>query len=97
MTSRRKNVPIYSLMTVIGLLPLLSVFLSGQIAGANNCTLHEGGAQPCVIFGFDAGGILYTMTVLGWLMLVTNLALVAGVAGLLWEALLVLVRRLVRS
>lgn len=93
MAARRKNVPVYSLMTVIGLLPLLSVFLAGQIAGVHGCALHEGGPQPCMVFGFDAGGVLYTMTVLGWLMLVTNLALIAGVAGLLWEALLALVRR----
>lgn len=93
MASRRKNVPVYGLMAVIGLLPLLSVVLAGQIAAANGCGLHEGSVQPCMILGFDAGGILYTMTVLGWLMLVTNLALIAGVAGLLWEALRVVIRK----
>ena len=85
MTQRRKNVLSYVAMTVIGLVPLLSVFLAGQVAAAYGCRLNEGGPNPCVIKGYDAGEILYTMTVLGWLMLVTNLALIAGVAGILWE------------
>ncbi|WP_085787367.1 hypothetical protein [Ketogulonicigenium robustum] len=79
-----KNLKAYIAMTVIGLLPLLSVVVAGHIATLADCPLHEGAAQACIIYGYDAGPLLHSMTVLGWLMLVTNLCLIAGVAGLLW-------------
>ena len=94
MSSRRNKIRVYLLMIVIGLLPLLSVFIAAQIALANGCRLDEGDVHPCMILGFDAGGILYTMGVLGWLMLVTILAVTAGLAGLLWELLRALAIRL---
>lgn len=75
----------YLALTLIGVLPILSVTLAGLIATVNGCVLHEGGVSPCLIMGHDFGGALHTMTVLGWLMLITNFALLAGVLGLVWE------------
>ncbi len=59
------------LLTLIAVAPLLSAFLASWIAEANGCALHEGGTNACVIGGSDWGGTLYTMFVMGWLMLLT--------------------------
>ena len=62
--------------------PLISTALAGWIASSHGCTLHEGFANPCVINGTDYGETLYTMGVMGWLMLAT-LPIAAGFL-LLW-------------
>ncbi len=51
--------------------PVLSVLVAATIANLNDCTLHEGFVNPCVIAGVDWGGALYAMGVMGWLGLVT--------------------------
>lgn len=62
-----------SLFVILGvaLLPVASVAVAGLVAEAAGCTLNEARAHPCVIAGLDWGGLLYTMGVLGWLMLAT--------------------------
>jgi hypothetical protein len=52
-------------------LPLISVFASATTAAHYGCPLHEGNANPCLIGGWDMGGTLYTMFVMGWLSLFT--------------------------
>lgn len=66
--------------------PLLGVLLASAVAGANGCRLDEAGSYPCVVAGVDVGGLLSTLFVLGWLMLVTLPAgIVVGAVGLvLW-------------
>ncbi|GAA5514459.1 hypothetical protein Dcar01_03215 [Deinococcus carri] len=66
--------------------PLLSVLLASAVATTHGCALDEGSVHPCIIAGWDAGGLLYGLGVLGWLMLVTlPLGAIAGVVGLvLW-------------
>lgn len=78
---------LYLLLILIGILPLASVLLSGQIAAWNGCRLDEGGVHPCQVLGYEAGPLLHTMTTFGWLMLVTNLFLAAGLLGILGEIL----------
>jgi hypothetical protein len=56
---------------IVCLLPVLGILISIGIAQANGCTLHEGFANPCVVLGVDLGGLLYGMSVMGWLGLVT--------------------------
>jgi hypothetical protein len=56
---------------LVCLAPLISVVIAGSIASHYGCTLHEGFANPCVVGGRDIGGTLYTMGVMGWLMLAT--------------------------
>ena len=41
------------------------------IANSHGCKVDEGSVHPCVINGKDYGQLLYTLGVLGWLMLVT--------------------------
>ncbi|NPD17712.1 hypothetical protein HOY34_21265 [Xinfangfangia sp. D13-10-4-6] len=83
----RGKVRLYLLMIFVGILPLASVLLAGQVATWNGCRIDEGGIHPCQVLGYEAGPLLHTMTTLGWLMLVTNLFLAAGVLGLLGELL----------
>ncbi len=66
---------------LLGLAPLLSVYLAYQIATWTGCAVDEGSVHPCLVAGIDIGGALYTMGVLGWLMLIgLPIAAVAGVA-----------------
>jgi hypothetical protein len=66
-----KRVIIHTLVILfillLGASPLISALVAGAIAEANDCTLHEGFANPCVINGKDWGEDLYTFFVLGWL------------------------------
>ena len=49
----------------------MSVAIAAAIARWNNCTLHEGFVNPCIVAGRDIGGTLYSMSVLGWFMVAT--------------------------
>ncbi len=55
----------------VALTPIVSVVACSAIANAYSCRVDEGSAHPCVIHGKDYGETLYTMGVMGWLMLVT--------------------------
>ncbi len=58
-------------IVVLCLSPMISLFIAGGIASHYGCTLHEGFVNPCVVAGRDIGGTLYTMGVMGWMMLFT--------------------------
>lgn len=75
----RRSIITGLVLLVIGVLPLLSVFLSTVIADAAGCELNEASVNPCVIAGVDVGGALTGMFVSGWLMLVS---LPIGAVGL---------------
>lgn len=92
----RRRLWAYLVMVLIGVAPMVSVMLAGLIATQNGCGLHEGFAQPCVVFGTDIGGILYTMGVMGWLMLVSIFFLAGGVLGLVCEGVLAIIKKLWR-
>jgi len=66
---------IYSIVLVLivlfALAPAGSVVACGLIANAYGCKVDEGSVHPCIINGQDYGHLLYTLGVLGWLMLVT--------------------------
>lgn len=83
-------------MVIIGIAPLASVALAGLIAKWNSCALHEGFVQPCIVLGTDIGGALYTMAVMGWLMLISLMFLAGGLLGLVCECVLLLGRRILR-
>lgn len=82
------------LMILIGIAPLVSVVLAGLIAEINDCPLHEGFVQPCIVLGRDIGGLLYTMAVMGWLMLISLFFLAGGLLGLAAEVVRLLIRKL---
>ncbi len=84
----------YLAMIFIGALPVLSVLLAGLIASINGCRLDEGSAHVCMVWGRDIGGVLYTMTVIGWLGLISGLLVIAGLLGLCAELILAVGRRL---
>ena len=70
--------------------PIGSVMLCSVIATANGCKVDEGSVHPCIINGQDYGHLLYTLGVLGWLMLIT---LPGGVlAFVIWLIILILHR-----
>src|SRR5262249_15998340 len=75
--SIRKRFPwilYWIVLVLIGLLalaPVGSVVACGWIANSHGCKVDEGSVHPCIINGKDYGQLLYTLGVLGWLMLVT--------------------------
>lgn len=72
----------FILILLVGILPLLSVTLAYTVADANGCPLNEARVHPCSIFGFDAGPLLYFLSVLGWLAMAS--IPLAGLALILW-------------
>ena len=65
--------------------------LCAAVANAYGCKVDEGSMHPCIINGQDYGQLLYTLGVLGWLMLVT---LPAGLfAFVVWLIILILHRQ----
>lgn len=51
--------------------PIVSVMICSVIASLYGCKVDEGSVHPCIVNGQDYGHFLYTLGVLGWLMLVT--------------------------
>ena len=62
---------VLALIILVALAPMGSVVACGLIANANGCKVDEGSVHPCITNGKDYGHLLYTLGVLGWLMLVT--------------------------
>jgi hypothetical protein len=77
-------------IVLVALAPVGSVVACSVIANAHGCQVDEGSVHPCVINGKDYGQILYTLGVLGWLMLVTLPA--GAIAFALWLVVLLLHR-----
>lgn len=71
-----------AIVVLVSLVPLTLAALAMWIASRNGCTLHEGFANPCIVFGRDIGEALYTMAVMGWLALVT--LPLGALAALVW-------------
>jgi hypothetical protein len=78
------------LIVLFAFAPVGSVVACGVIANAHGCKVDEGSVHPCIINGRDYGQLLYTLGVLGWLMLVT---LPGGLfAFVIWLMVLILHR-----
>jgi hypothetical protein len=93
---KRKRFPwifywvVLGLIILVALAPIASVAACGWIANTHGCKVDEGSVHPCMINGKDYGHMLYTLGVMGWLMLVT---LPGGALALgLWLVVLVLHR-----
>ena len=61
-------------------LPVLSLLLAGTLAKMFGCTLNEADVHPCYVFGVSIGPFLYSLSVMGWFMI---LSLPLGVAVLI--------------
>jgi hypothetical protein len=81
---------VLALIAIVALAPMGSVVACGLIANAHGCQVDEGSVHPCVIGGKDYGQLLYTLGVMGWLMLVTLPA--GALAFAMWLVVLVLHR-----
>ena len=82
----------YALIALLTGWPIASVAIAGTVAWWNDCTLHEGFANPCIVNGRDIGGTLYQMGVMGWFMLATipigMLAFIAWtIAWVIWSSM----------
>ena len=62
---------VLALIVLFALAPIGSVIACSCIANIAGCKVDEGSVHPCIINGNDYGHMLYTLGVLGWLMLVT--------------------------
>lgn len=60
--------------------PAIPTLVAALIAKANNCVLHEGFKNPCVVLGLDIGDVLYPMGVSMWFLF---LSVPVGALGLL--------------
>lgn len=78
---RRAAAVVLAILTLIALLPLLSVVLTYAIADTLGCTVDENSVHPCLLGGLDIGDTLYTMGVLGWLMIPAAPLLLIAVLG----------------
>jgi hypothetical protein len=89
----RKRFPwiLYWIVLVLILLvtfaPMGSVVACGLIAHAHGCHVDEGSIHPCIVGGKNYGQLLYTLGVLGWLMLVTLPA--GALAFMIWLIVLI--------
>lgn len=61
------------LIVIVGvaLAPAVPVTISGMVAEDNDCRLDEGSIHPCIVGGKDVGAGLYTMAMMGWLLIAT--------------------------
>ncbi len=59
------------LIAAFAFAPIGSVILCSAIANAYGCKVDEGSVHPCTINGHDYGELLYSLGVMGWLMLVS--------------------------
>ncbi|WP_298959670.1 hypothetical protein [uncultured Methylobacterium sp.] len=49
--------------------PALMLALGLALAHLTGCRVDEAGRSPCVVAGLDIGGLLHTLTVMGWLVI----------------------------
>ena len=78
------------LILAVALAPLGSVMVCSWIANIHGCKVDEGSVYPCLIGGKDYGQLLYTLGVLGWLMIATIPG--GALALMIWLIVLILHR-----
>ena len=81
---------VFAVLVIFTILPIVSVVIASSIAESHGCALDEGSVHPCLVNGADWGETLYTMGVLGWLMLAT--LPLGGGALLVWLIIVVIHR-----
>jgi hypothetical protein len=81
---------VLAVIILVALAPAGSVVACGWIANTHGCKVDEGSVHPCMINGKDYGHLLYTLGVMGWLMLLT--LPVGALALVIWLIALILHR-----
>jgi hypothetical protein len=74
----------------VALAPVGSVVVCGWVANTHGCRVDEGSVHPCMIGGKDYGQLLYTLGVMGWLMIATIPG--GALALMIWLIVLILHR-----
>ena len=74
----------------VTLAPVGSVVVCNWVANAHGCRVDEGSVHPCMIGGKDYGQLLYTLGVMGWLMIATIPG--GAFASVIWLIVLILHR-----
>src|SRR5437879_11161056 len=59
------------LIVLFAFAPIGSVMTCAWIANSHGCKVDEGSVHHCIINGKDYGQLLYSLGVIGWLVLVT--------------------------
>jgi hypothetical protein len=78
---RRILVWLLVILTVLELVPLLSVLATALVANVLGCQVDEGSIHPCLFAGTDLGGLLYSMGMMGWLFILTAPLMVLVLLG----------------
>ena len=58
---------ILAVLAGLSLLPLVATLLTALLAALLGCEAGDGGVEPCVVFGVDAGGFLSGLLATGGL------------------------------
>lgn len=69
------------ILTVIGWAPLLVAATATAIASSRGCRLTEAGPSPCLIGGQDYGNVLYQMSMMWWVAMLTFPLALAALIG----------------
>jgi hypothetical protein len=70
-----------SILTVVGFAPFVCLLIGLALASATGCQMSEGGMEHCVLWGHDFGRLIYTLTMMGWVMLLTSPLMLISVIG----------------
>ncbi|TFZ57492.1 hypothetical protein E4V01_14400 [Methylorubrum sp. Q1] len=62
--------------------PALLFALGFGLAHLTGCRVDEGSAHPCLVAGIDIGGLLYTLLMMGWLVILALPFML--LTGLIW-------------
>ncbi|AMB43836.1 hypothetical protein [Methylobacterium sp. AMS5] len=62
--------------------PALLFALGFGLARLTGCRVDEGSAHPCLVAGIDIGGLLYTLLMMGWLVILALPFML--LTGLIW-------------
>jgi hypothetical protein len=89
---RRVIVGVAALLTVVAWAPGVSVVVASLVARWAGCELDEATVHPCRIGPVDAGGLLNSLGVAGWLFLATWPLALASVLFWLGYGIVAIVR-----
>ena len=70
---------------VLGPLPLVIAMIGAGVAKMIGGDLSSAGVENCIVFGVDIGNVLYTMFMMGWLLMFTGgLAMIGLFVSGIW-------------
>ncbi|MEH3065582.1 MAG: hypothetical protein PGN33_23570 [Methylobacterium radiotolerans] len=65
----RRRLRVILILLLITWLPVVPFALGLALTNLTGCTVNEAGTHPCPVAGHDIGGLLYTLTMTGWLLI----------------------------